>query len=837
METTILDRTTGVQPVIYDGPCRETVTEESHEKHWFQEQIADMLPASVYIYDSRTWQTVFYNRRMELMLGLEAWDTAKSSEDPLLTRIHPDDYATVVAHRNELNANPVLTETAYEYRIRHKNGEWCWFSSRDVVFRRDTEGRPLQALGAAQDITEQRRAQEEAEQYAVRLEQQTMQLEEARDSALAAARAKSQFLANMSHEIRTPMNGVLGMIGLLLDTELTEEQREYAHIIRNSGDALLTVINDVLDFSKIESGKMEIETAGFNLRTLVEEVADLFAQPAYEKGLELACHIPPDFPVYLRGDDTRIRQILTNLAGNALKFTERGQISLTAQVLEQSPTHAQFRLSVSDTGIGIPLERQDAIFESFIQADGSTTRRYGGTGLGLTICRQLVELMGGIIGVESEPGRGSVFYFDLSLEKGDEPPILPSERMPQVLAGIRVLIVDDNETNRHILREQLRAWGCRTAEATSGIIGLRLLSDAHIQRDPFTLVLLDMHMPELDGEQTAVLIRNDRRFGETPLLLLSSDFHAMADRSRLLDSGFSAVLTKPIRQASLLNTLLDTLGKPRKVEDAPAPTNELPDLGLRILLAEDNSVNQKVALRMLQKWGCRADAVANGKEALAALENIHYDLILMDVQMPEMDGLEATTCIRRREEGIGRHIPIIALTAHAMTGDRERCLAAGMDDYVSKPIRAVELLNTLHHWQREIMAGQASTEQGSPAAVTISGIKASPILDSERLSQSCGDDRETIQEVIADYLEDTPKGIARLLAAVSADNSRAVQTEAHALKGSCWTIGANAMGNLCEEIEHCARDGQMDAVHVLHTGIEAEWQRLFPLLSPYLPRE
>lgn len=836
METAFIDRMTHAS-TEKRNELRNGTENLLYEGEHFNQEIATKLPAVVYIYEFRTGQSIFWNHQIGLMLEYDAHEMGRFGDDPLLRLVHPEDLATVQERRKYLVSSSANAEVVYEYRVRHKSGDWRWFSSRDVVYKRDGAGYPQQALGTAQDITELRRAQAEAESSTRRLEQQTIQLAEARDSALAAARVKSQFLANMSHEIRTPMNGVLGMIGLLMDTDLTEEQREYANIIRNSGDALLTVINDILDFSKIESGKLEIEIADFNLRTLFEEVADLFAQRVHEKGLELACHVPPDFPEHLRGDDTRIRQVLTNLAGNALKFTEKGQISLKADLLQETPTHAHFRLSISDTGIGIPAERQEAIFESFIQADGSTTRRYGGTGLGLSICRQLVELMSGEIGVESELGRGSTFYFDLALAKNVNPPTLPEERTPQAFTGLRVLIVDDNETNRHILREQLRAWGCRTAEATSGIIGLRLLSDAYVQRDPFSLVLLDMQMPELDGAQTAILIRNDRRSGEIPLLLLSSGFHSAEEKARLQDSGFAAILTKPIRQANLLNTLLDVLGQRTKTNQKIAPdtgVGELPDLGLRVLLAEDNSVNQKVALRMLEKWGCRADAVANGKEVLAALDSIHYDLILMDVQMPEMDGLEATTMIRRREQGIGKHVPIIALTAHAMTGDRERCLAAGMDDYVSKPIRAVELMNTLHNWQREITA--AKTPRDVPASVTEQKTE-KPILSVERLNESCGGDEETIQEVVADYLDVTPKGITRLAEAVAAENLRAVQAEAHTLKGSSWTVGAEAFGDLCEVIEHAAREGHWETILAAHPSVADEWDQLLPHLLPYAPKE
>jgi signal transduction histidine kinase/DNA-binding response OmpR family regulator len=813
------------------------------EEGWrFNQEIADMLPTTLYIYEFGTWRNIFCNREISLLLGFHAHETvgtpafSGSDEDPFLRLIHPDDLPMMIEHRNQLASALPGAEVTYEYRVRHRSGEWRYFASRDVVFRRNEAGCPLQALGTTQDITEQRRAQQEIEDYAARLEKQARELAEARDSALAATRAKSEFLANMSHEIRTPMNGVLGMIRLLLDTNLTEEQRDYAQTVCNSADSLLTVVNDILDFSKVESGKMEVEVTDFNLRIAIEEAADLIAQRVHDKGLELISYVPPDFPENLRGDHGRIRQVITNLLGNALKFTETGQIKVQAEVLYQQTTHAMVRVSVVDTGIGIPPERQEAIFESFIQADGSTTRRYGGTGLGLTICRQLVQLMGGTIGVESKAGQGSTFYFDLTLEKHNNAPPLLEGQEAYHFSDCRILIVDDNETNRYILREQLRVWGCRTTEASNGIIGLRLLSDAHVQRDPYALVLLDMQMPDIDGMQTAVLIRNDRRFEKVPLLLLTSSFHEGEDKRRLHASGFAAILAKPIRQMQLLSTLQEVLETSQmKTEQVEYGSSEekLPNLALRILVAEDNSVNQKVALRMLEKWGCRADAVANGKEVLTALDHIRYDLVLMDVQMPEMDGLEATRLIRQREKETGRHIPIVALTAHAMTGDRERCFRAGMDDYVSKPIRSVELMNTLSQWQREINAARETKPSLAPAPPVEQEIEYL-VLDSGRLQESCGEDDETIREVIADFLEVTPRGIARLADAVRNADTPQMQFEVHTLKGSCQTIGAMALGQLCEEIEHELRQGELSAAIGKQECIVREWERLYPALMEWV---
>jgi len=643
--------------------------------------ILDTVDALVMVLDPQG-RIVRFNRACEQMTGY-AFEEVKEKPfwDILLA---PEERVSVskgfarlgVEHAPSPRENVWVTKDVQRRLIAWSN----------TALRRDT-GDPMYFIGTGIDMTQRKRVEAE--------------LQRAKEAAEAAADAKSEFLAIMSHEIRTPMNGVTGMTHLLLDTVLTSEQREYVDTIRRCSEALLTIINDILDFSKLDAGKMELETLDFELRTVVEDVLELLAEQATAKGLELICKVDADVSAWVQGDPGRLRQILTNLVGNAVKFTENGEIVVHVRHDVEKTPGDHIRFAITDTGIGIAPAAQAKLFHAFSQADSSTSRKHSGTGLGLAISKRLAAAMGGSIGVDSQTGQGSTFWFTAHLPaRPTHPKVTPPDL--SILRRARLLCIDDNATHRVCLETQLQAWGMEMDGVADGASGLAQLRAACRAARPYDLVLVDRQMPGMDGIALARVIKDDPDLTAVPLVLLTS-FACLGQLTEVQRLGFVASVTKPIRPAHLFACLAMVLGHaaPTPSEPStlhPSPTEIHATTRAKVLVVEDNIVNQKVAVKLLEKWGCHVDVAANGREALKVLTHAAYDCIFMDCQMPEMDGFEATRVIRQREAQTGGRVPIVAMTANATQSDRERCLAAGMDDYLSKPIEAAILHAVLQRY-------------------------------------------------------------------------------------------------------------------------------------------
>ncbi len=709
---------------------------------------------------------------------------------------------------DELTRHGRLTD--FESRLRTRDGRDIWILEAATLLQGEG-GEPALIEGTILDITARKQAEEA--------------LEQARVAAESASRAKSQFLANMSHEIRTPMNGIIGMTELALGTGLTAEQREYMETVRTSADSLLNLINDILDFSKIEAQKLDIEEIDFEVQQILDEALRTIAPRAHEKGLELACHIAADIPAALGGDPARLRQIILNLTGNAVKFTEQGEVVVSVERQPSDDGKAILHFTVRDTGIGIRQDKLGSIFEAFTQEDASTTRRFGGTGLGLTISARLVALMGGRLWVESTPGVGSVFHLVLPFTVRVAAPAQPRGELKD-LRGTRVLVVDDNATNRRILEEILSRWGMEPTVVDGGNAAMHALNHALQRGAPFHFALIDFQMPDLDGFGLAAMIKERPEFGTTTILMLSSVGHS-TDTLRSRQLGISAYLTKPVRQSVLLDAILamprggGALPHSRRVFDmepaAPAAR------ALQILLAEDNVINQRVVTALLEKQGHTVTVVGDGQQAVVVAASGTFDVVLMDVQMPVMDGLEATAAIRAAERLSGGHLPIIALTAHAMKGDREICLNAGMDGYLSKPINVAELMALTESLTRKVSRETAAiappTAPPAPAPVV-------PALDLKEVLERVGGDRALLVEIAQLFRDEAPRMMARIRRSIDGNDPLELEHAAHSLKGACSNLGAGPAANAALMLELRGRSGTLDGVTSQFEALAREAERL-----------
>jgi two-component system sensor histidine kinase/response regulator len=798
-------------------------------------QLAENI-SEVFWVSSPTGEQLFYvSSAYEQIWG---WSCQTSYEDPKqwFNNILEEDRPPVAKALAELSQG---TNYDLEYRIRHHNGSIRWIRDRRFAIRGE-DRQVVRTCGVAEDITQRKSFEAE--------------MAKARDAALEGARMKSEFLANMSHEIRTPMNGVIGMTGLLLETELEPKQRDYAKTICSSAQSLLSILNDILDFSKIEAGKLEFENVEFDLDEVIDGAVSVLVPQARAKGLELRSEIDPKVCPGLCGDPGRLRQVLTNLLNNAVKFTEQGEVVLRALPQEDTPAVAPstegisgskvtLRFEIKDTGIGLSEDARGRIFEAFNQADQSTTRRYGGTGLGLAISRQLVRMMHGEIGVESEPGKGSIFWFTGRFEKHAGGKAAPAKQKP--LPAGRVLLADDNATDRQILGAQLTALGMQCTSAASGEEALQLLCEAIADEDPYSLAIINMQMPGMNGMELARAIKRDHITKDTRVIMLSSVGHPI-DANTRKNADIDAFLVKPVKQPHLHQCLATVLAsaplkrtKAKSHASSEAPLRAIDDT--RILLAEDNEVNKHVMLLLLEDLGYTADTVANGKEALAALRDRSYDIVLMDCQMPEMDGYEASRAIRREFDQPPR---IIAMTAHALRGDREKCLAAGMDDYLSKPIIAEELETVLKKWAptrntsapidvqgvREVCADAPSPvrkiadpylEQGAP-------------VDLQRLREVCGDSPGTMQKIADLYLEQGAELLPAMETAIRNNDAKDLSSIAHRFRGSSLSCGSNSIVPFLNELEQLGNSGNLAGASEAYEKASWEFARIRSFLENHL---
>ena len=796
----------GLQAIFWDVTARKRA-----ELGWQREQrllasLMDHVPDHIFFKDRQS-RFLRINNALAKRFGLSDPAEANNKTD--------FDYFTLEHAQQAYDDEQRVISTGQPLIGRVEKETWAdghvtWASTTKLPLL-DPDGRIVGTFGVSRDITDQRQAAEA--------------LREAKEAAEAANRAKSDFLANMSHEIRTPLNAIIGMTELLMDMGLPPSQREYLRMVRESGESLLGVINDILDFSKIEAGKLELEAAEFALRERLGDTMKFLGLRAHAKGLELAYHVHPDVPDGLVGDVARLRQVVVNLVGNAIKFTDRGEVILEVSYEASGDAAATLHFAVKDTGIGIPADKMSRIFQAFEQADTSTTRRFGGTGLGLTISSRLVECMGGRIWVESEVGRGSIFHFSAHFTVAYREAKQPRVVHGPSLLGLKVLVVDDNATNRTILEEMLGNWKMQPTVVSSALEAMGALTAASDAGERFALVLSDANMPGMDGFQMIEEIRRIDHLADTVIMMLTSGDRP-GDIARCEHLRIHRHLIKPIKQSELFDAIIAALGASVEMEPAllEPPTVHLPPL--RILLAEDSLVNQRLAVGLLEQQGHQVQVANNGSEALNAWQARRFDVVLMDVQMPEMDGLETTGAIRQREARIGGHVPIVAMTAHAMKGDEEKCLAAGMDGYVAKPIRAKLLFETIAR-----VLGRLG-----PAAATSDEFPGAAVIDWPHALQTVRGDRTLLKSIVEAFLDECPTTVEKLRQAVAAGDSKTVRLTAHSIKGAIRYFGAKAAFDRAFQLENMGREGTLEGAAPVLAELEQELNIVLPPLRQYAGR-
>ncbi len=780
-----------------EAGARQATERALEQEQFLLHTLLDTLPDNIYFKDLES-RFIRIGRAMARRFGLtDAADAIGKDDHDFFTEPHADQ-----ARKDEealmRSGQPIVD---MEEQETWPDGRITWAATTKMLLHNDA-GELVGTFGISRDITKRRQAE--------------IALREAMEAADTANRAKSEFVANMSHEIRTPLNGIIGMTELALDTDLSLEQRDYLETVAQSAEALLLIVNDILDFSKIEAGKLELEMTEFQLHDTLDNTLHTLALRAHKKGLELAYHVASEVPNCLLGDPARFRQIITNLIGNAIKFTQQGEVVIRVRVHDLADDQVTLLIEVSDTGIGIPLDKQRKVFEAFAQADASTTRKFGGTGLGLTISAYLVQRMQGEIWLESEEGTGTTFFFTAVFGWKAEPSLDAPEASKERLRGTKVLIVDDNQTNLRILNEMLDSWGMQPTPVSSAPEALQTLQHAAHRGTPFTICLTDCHMPEMDGFTLVERIRVDADLRETIVLMLTSGMKPEdADRANSLD--IAAHLLKPVRQTRLLRYLEaalvgSTVDQSEEELTSNIATRQL--LPLNILVAEDGLVNQKLVRELLNKQGHRVTTANNGQDAVSFCLAETPDMILMDVQMPVMDGIEATKTIRLHEQETGKHVPIVAMTAHAMKGDRERCLAAGMDQYVSKPLRAHQLFDAM-----AAALGRAAT-QVQPSIEVEATTEPGKAVNWRDALEAVNNDRPTLQSVIDAYLEESPQLVAQIRQAIAQEDAATLERAAHTLKGSLRFFGAQAVSELALQLERAGRNGDLNAAPDLFAQLE-----------------